>query len=126
MIDPTRLYSALLNSGLQNKDPALYQVIYQLIGAISKLKLETLGSSSSSSSSIRNSTYITGNNETGSLPNSRQLLAGLGISFDDTVVGRRTINSSGGSYWAPLTDGDLDETDLIFADGECIMVNVPS
>ena len=32
--DSKRLYSALLNSGLQVKDPALYQVIYQLIGAL--------------------------------------------------------------------------------------------
>lgn len=29
-----RLYSALLTSGLQVKDPPLYQVIYQLIGAL--------------------------------------------------------------------------------------------
>lgn len=126
MIDPTRLYSALLNSGLQNKDPALYQVIYQLIDSVKTLKSETTPSFSSNPSNIRNSTFITVNNETGSLPNSRQLLAGLGITFDDSVVGRRTINSSGSGYWVPLTDGDLDETDLIFAAGECIMVHVPS
>lgn len=28
-------------------------------------------------------------------------------------------------YWTPLTDGDPDETELIFADGSCIMVFVP-
>lgn len=31
-IDPTRLYTALLNTGLQQKDNPLYQVIYNLIG----------------------------------------------------------------------------------------------
>ncbi len=34
MIDSARLYSALLNTGLQTKDNALYQVIYNLIGAV--------------------------------------------------------------------------------------------
>lgn len=29
-------------------------------------------------------------------------------------------------YWSPLTDGDEDETELIFADGEAIMVWVPT
>jgi len=29
-------------------------------------------------------------------------------------------------YWTPLTDGDLDETNLIFANGECIAVFVPT
>lgn len=29
-------------------------------------------------------------------------------------------------YWTPLTDGDTEETDLIFANGECIAVFVPT
>lgn len=29
-------------------------------------------------------------------------------------------------YWAPLTDGDVNETDLIFASGEAVMVFVPA
>lgn len=33
-IDPARLYSALLNTGLQQKDNPLYQVIYNLIGTL--------------------------------------------------------------------------------------------
>ncbi len=28
-------------------------------------------------------------------------------------------------YWTPLTDGDLDETDLIFSNGDAIMVFIP-
>lgn len=35
-----RLYAALLNSGLQTKDPALYQVIYQLIGGVNRLAIQ--------------------------------------------------------------------------------------
>jgi hypothetical protein len=34
MIDPTRLYTALLNTGLQQKDNPLYQVIHDLIGQV--------------------------------------------------------------------------------------------
>jgi Collagen triple helix repeat (20 copies) len=34
LYDPTRLYSALLNTGLQQKNNPLYQVIYDLIGAV--------------------------------------------------------------------------------------------
>ncbi len=29
-------------------------------------------------------------------------------------------------YWAPLTDGDVDATEFIFAGGECIMVFIPT
>lgn len=41
--DPTRLYSALLNTGLQNKDNALYQVIHQLIGKVASLNISSGG-----------------------------------------------------------------------------------
>ena len=40
MIDPTRLYTALLNTGLQNKDNALYQVIHDLIGNLAKINTD--------------------------------------------------------------------------------------
>lgn len=128
MIDPARLYSALLNTGLQTKDNPLYQVIYNLIGLVINLKSDnTAGRPPSSASALKNLTFVTIDNETATLPNSRQLMAGTNITFDDSISGRRTINSSGVSgYWAPLTDGDLDETDLIFAGGECVMVHVPS
>lgn len=128
MIDPARLYSALLNTGLQSKDNPLYQVIRELIGLVINLKSDnTAGRPPSSASALKNLSFITIDNETGTLPNSRQLMAGTNIIFDDSISGKRTINASGGSngYWAPLTDGDLDETDLIFANGECIMVHVP-
>ena len=46
--DPARLYSILLNTGLQTKNNPLYQVIYNLIGSVSSLT----NSSSSSSSSV--------------------------------------------------------------------------
>ena len=35
--DPSRLYTTLQTTGLQNKDNALYQLLYQLIGALAKV-----------------------------------------------------------------------------------------
>lgn len=68
------------------------------------------------------------------LPNSVQLLAGENIIFDDSVAGKRTISATvpppvdtaPEGYWTPLTDGNMDETQLIFAAGECIAVFVPT
>lgn len=70
-------------------------------------------------------TYHTKEDEVAVLPNSWQLLAGPGIVFDDSVPNKRTISAPALYYDAPLTDGDPDETDLIFAAGECIIVQVP-
>src|SRR5690606_9008066 len=61
--------------------------------------------------------YLTHSNETADLPNSRQLVAGEAISFDDSVAGQRIINvefDEGVGLWEPLTDGDEDQPELIF------------
>jgi hypothetical protein len=67
--------------------------------------------------------YLTHSDQTANLPNSRQLVAGASISFDDSIAGQRIIHSDAG-LWEPLTDGDEDQPELIFADGDVIMVNV--
>lgn len=51
MIDPTRLYSALLNTGLQSKDNALYQVIHDIIGNLALISNQTNTSSGGSTGS---------------------------------------------------------------------------
>lgn len=127
--DLDRLKSQLLTSGLQNRDQPLWQVIDQLIAFAKLLQQELEGRINSTSGAISNATFLTVNNESATFPGSRQLLAGTGISFDDSVPFQRTINASGASgsgYWTPLTDGDVDETDLIFANGEAIAVFVPT
>jgi hypothetical protein len=45
-------------------------------------------------------TILTVTDETADLPNSRRLLPGTNISFDDSVAGQRTLNASGGSSTA--------------------------
>lgn len=99
----SRLLSTLLESGVQNSNNALYQVISTVIknlnssfkGIRSKLAALTVIVSGSppSGGGLVNATYITKDNEIVTLPNSIRLLAGTGISFDDTVANQRTINS---------------------------------
>ena len=116
-------------------EDAIYQTIQTLIERLDQLKDVTAERISGAADdattrfATRNATYHTKNDETGALPNSVQLLAGSGIIFDDSVPNKRTISSTGGGgsnhYDAPLSDGDLAAADLIFADGECIIVQVP-
>lgn len=61
-------------------------------------------------------TYLTENDETADLPNSRRLLPGTNVTFDDTVPGERTVNATGGgggslSFVTETTLG-ADATDI--------------
>lgn len=94
-----RLKAQLLTSGLSQKNSSLFQVINQLIDALrqgfSEITAAT-GISGGGGSGLSNLlTFITTGPEAASLPNSRQLLAGIGITFDDTVANQRTLNVSG-------------------------------
>jgi hypothetical protein len=101
MITPeaiARLKSSLLTSGLSQQNNALFQVINQLIEATSGVAAATttlIGSPSGSSggSGITAATYLTTGSEILTLPNSKQLIAGQGIQFNDTS-GRRVISAA--------------------------------
>ena len=125
----------------QNKktDDPLYQTIQTLIERLTQFRGVTLEQLADINNSIndaltiisgvadRRATYHTKDDETLRLPNSWMLVAGAGISFDDTTPNIRVISGgSATSYDCPLTDGNVDETDLIFAAGECIIVQVPT
>lgn len=118
----------------------LYQTIAVLIDRLTQFQGVTLQEIADINNSVSNSlailsiaadkkaTYHTKLDETLKLPNSVQLLAGTGITFDDTIPNKRTIKSTGGGsdhYDSPLSDGNLTEADLIYASGECIIVQVP-
>ena len=129
--DLSSLITSLDNSKTQVTNYSLYQTIFYLIKNVDRsrnLVLEDINSLQVDLGSILAATFLTVNDESGAFANSRQLLAGTGITFDDTIPNRRTISSSGGGnyYDSPLTDGNVDETDLIFANGECIIVQVPN
>ena len=122
----------------QTKDTEnpLYQTIQILIERLDQTKQvndDKLGKIGQDISNIlknlanKFATYITKEDEIAVLPNSVQLLAGTGIIFDDSVPNKRTISTSigGNHYDCPLSDGDVDEAHLIFANGECIIVQCP-
>lgn len=130
MIDLDRLKATLMTSGLQQKDNALFQVISQLIDAVRQFVISTgtITGSGGGSGGLLNATYLTASDQAALLPNSRELLAGSNVSFDDTIPNERTISVavSDAGFWIPLSDGDVDEMDLITINGECIMVFVPT
>ncbi|HEX7796063.1 MAG TPA: hypothetical protein VF456_16995, partial [Vicinamibacterales bacterium] len=70
-------------------------------------------------------TYLTVNNETANLPNSRRVLAGTNVTFDDSVAGQRTINASGSSSSSGGTvGGHLHGLMRILGDGVTTVFNL--
>jgi hypothetical protein len=131
--DFERLYAKLNNTKLQTTNTSLWELIRELIGQLVQFAKSIASQSNASTSALegfRLRTYITVNNEAAYFPFSRQLLPGTNITFDDTVDNVRVINATGGGggsthYDSPLSDGDPIAADLIFAAGECIIVQVP-
>jgi hypothetical protein len=130
-VNLTTLLAVLNNTGLQQKDPALYQVISQLIKAVRQSISATEGQFNNvivnpGIAPLLNRSFITKNSEIALLPNSWQLLPGTDISFDDSTPNQLVINSTGGgAEWSVLTNGDIDYPELIFAGGDVIMTHIP-
>jgi hypothetical protein len=131
--DFSPLFASLANSGYQTKNNALYQTIFLLIQFVTRARdliIQTIDQINEEISAIRAASVLTENDETLTFPNSRRVLAGTGISFDDSIPNIRTISSTGGGagnyYDSPLTDGDEDETDLVFANGSPIICQLPN
>lgn len=109
--DLDRLLSILNTSGLQMKDQPLYQVIKQLIEAVRQFQSITNASITGSGNivtGLENADFLTHADDSVLLPNSRQLIAGTNVSFDDTIVNQRVINatSSGSSNdYVVMSDG---------------------
>ncbi len=125
-----RLKAQLLTSGLSQKNQPLYQIIRDLINAIRQSVDEIAEAAGipggGGGSTLFDKNYITWTNELASLPNSRNLLAGTGITFDDSVVGQRTVNVSiVEKEWSVLTNGDTTMPELVFAGGDVIMTHIP-
>lgn len=114
---------------------ALYQTVQLIIQRLDQVKQvveEQIAALQDAVTNIlanvapKTASYHTKNNETAVLPNSVQLLAGPGIIFDDSVPHKRTIKTDLASHYdCPLSDGDLIEASIIFAAGECVIVQVP-
>jgi len=137
-VDIDQLRGILNQTGTSTKNNPLYQFCNSLLNTIHNLQTGiqsqitkiTDGGGGTPVTPVTpgNTTadYLTWSDESTDLPNSRNLIAGTGITFDDSVANERTIISNEAFHYdAPLSDGSLVEADLIFAAGECIIVQVP-
>jgi len=141
-IDYISLLSVLINSKIQQTNPPLYQVISELLRrlndnkkavdtAIEELEVQTttIGDTIINISGITgDASFITVNDETISLPNSVQLLAGTGINFDDSVPNKRTIIATGGTGGGsggvlPMVNGE--EPPQLLSNGVGDLVIIP-
>lgn len=105
--DFSSLFTSLSNSKTQVQNYSLYQTIFFLITNTAKardLLLASVDTINEQISEILAASFLTVNDETADFPNSRQLLAGVGITFDDSVPGERTVNASASSM-VPMSTG---------------------
>lgn len=129
MIDLDRLLAVLITSGIQQTNNALYQVIAELIKSNKDLRARFAVLIGEASTNLSSGSFLTDDDESLAFPNSRRLLAGVDIGFDDSIPNQRTINfigsSGGGSEWSVLTNGDPSFPELIFVSGDVIMIHTP-
>jgi hypothetical protein len=103
--DFSSLQTILVTSKLQQSNNALFQVITELIKRTGQSQSATISRLNEIEESIsavveeieenqanNKETYLTVNDETVNLSNSRQLLAGLSTFFNDATAGKRTID----------------------------------
>lgn len=130
MIKLDRLKTWLSQTGTQKSNNPLYQILFYLIDSVRELQGVVNTNAEEAASVVtgfENLDFLTHGDESATLPNSRQLVPGAGITFDDSVANQRSISATASSgIWMPLTDGVTPETQLIFDGfGSCIMVFVP-
>lgn len=88
----SRLRTQLVTSGLQKRDNPLFQVINQLIGLLQDVGNKAETDLNNVTTTLVDADYITWTDESVLLPNSRELLPGDNIAFDDSVANERTVD----------------------------------
>lgn len=114
-MDPSRLYTVLIKTGLQTKDPVLYQLLYNLIGNIVNLRAQASSSGSSS-----------GGGDT-TINNIYNIIESLGSEERTTeymMIGTAaSVTPAVATYDSPLTNGDPLIPEIIFDSfGDVVMV----
>jgi hypothetical protein len=124
--DFSSLVTSLDNSQTQTSNYSLYQTILFLIKNTSRardLLVDSIDTINDDISAIDAATFLTVNDETSTFPNSRQLLAGTGVSFDDTIDNKRTINVTAVSAdHVPLATGAEPLEIMSDGAGHCFLV----
>lgn len=122
--DFSSLVTSLDNSRTQITNYSLYQTILFLIKNTARardLLVDDVATLDEQISEILAASFLTINLETADFPNSRQLLAGTGITFDDTVAGRRTVNASA-SGMIPMATGEEPLNIMSNGVGEVLLI----
>lgn len=88
-----RLKAQLLTSGVSQQNQALFQVINLLIDATRQAleNAQTITNTTSGGGGLAGQTFVTISNDQATLPNSRRIVAGNGVSFN--IDGQRLIIS---------------------------------
>lgn len=123
--DFSSLVTSLDNSGTQVTNYSLYQTILFLIQNVERarnLLLANINTIDQEISELFAASFLTVNLETNDFPNSRQLLAGTGISFDDTVAGKRTVNALPTNGMVPMTTGAEPLEIMSNGNGEVLLI----
>lgn len=95
--DLSRLRAQLVIGKVKELDPPTFQVINALINEISQLKkaLEIrIAEVEESGGGVKDFDYLTHTDESSNLPNSRELLPGARIAFDDSSPNERTVSAN--------------------------------
>lgn len=130
VVDFKDILNTLNAAKLQSENPMLYQTLKQLIdraqqvverqtsifqSIVGDITIDDsdnlpaiLNSITTINAILAGSQFLVSADESNNLPNSRQLIAGANILFDDTVANVRTISSTGGGgsgSYIPLSLG---------------------
>jgi hypothetical protein len=114
--DFERLRGIISTSKTSIQDRALYQVLTGLLDQLKKFQKITVDDIAdintiieginevilNITNNLENATFLTKDDETLVFSESIRLLAGLGITFDDTIPNQRTINSSATGSELPI------------------------
>lgn len=115
--DFSPLFTSLANSRTQQSNNALYQTIFLLIKNASRsrdLLVKNVNDITDQLNQLLNASYLTANDESFFLVNARQLLAGIGVGFDDSVPHKRTIFVSPTGIAGLVASNALYDTAAIF------------
>lgn len=115
-IDPSRLYTVLTKTGLQTKDPVLYQLLYNLIGNLVKLRGDE-------------TTVVGGDSGGGDTIINQQIIQMIGSRSSQStkkeyiMIGGQTGTIPDPTYDSVLTNGDPLIPEIIFDSfGDVIMI----
>lgn len=124
--DFEQLYAVLNNTKLQTTNTPLWEFLKALVRMLIQFAKAIAGVANNSEvlqNAFRLRTYLTTANESAYFPFSRQLLAGPGISFDDSITNERTISSSStGFSWIPMATGAEPLEIMSTGAGEILLV----